>query len=72
MKKIKLLFFNFFYLNGININITDDLGKTSLNYVCEKKLLNFCALLLEYGINLNTIDYEEKTVLHYSLEKGYM
>lgn len=49
--------------HNVNLNITDEDGKTALHYIARQKLITITKILLEHGARYDIADKEGKTAL---------
>ncbi|KAG2789952.1 hypothetical protein PC129_g18408 [Phytophthora cactorum] len=57
------------WLSGMEVNVTDELGRTSLHVAVENGQLGVIELLLSAGVNTNVVDSEGRSPISIALEK---
>ncbi|KAG7382935.1 hypothetical protein PHYPSEUDO_004231 [Phytophthora pseudosyringae] len=57
------------WLGGLGVNVTDDLGRTSLHVAVENGQLGVIELLLSAGVNTNVVDTHGRSPISIALEK---
>lgn len=56
---------------GVDINLTDDAGRSALHHACEAGAGEMAALLVMAGANLSLADSNEDTPLHLAVNGGH-
>ncbi|KAE8908431.1 hypothetical protein PF005_g18209 [Phytophthora fragariae] len=57
------------WLGGMGVNVTDELGRTSLHVAVENGQLGVIELLLSAGVNTNVVDARGRSPISIALEK---
>ncbi|KAF4031050.1 Fic/DOC family [Phytophthora infestans] len=57
------------WLSGTEVNVTDELGRTSLHVAVENGQLGVIELLLSAGVNTNVVDSQGRSPISIALEK---
>jgi ankyrin repeat protein len=57
------------WLSGLEVNVTDDLGRSSLHVAVENGQLGVIELLLSAGVNTNVVDAHGRSPISIALEK---